>query len=288
MDLLRGKALSGLALLGLTALWACGDAQSASDDASIRVPLESEAPEVELSVDGQDDAGPVGADVAASAPAASTPAAPASRPVVRPAASATAPAPAPVAERPDAAVTSPVAEPRALRVLAAGRTLELRMEGGLSTEQTRVGEVFHATLGDDVLGSSGEVLLPIGTRVRGRVAESRESAGSDQPAVLRLELESVTVGGAVRPMRASIVELDMKADARDSGTATATKVGVGAAAGALAGRLLGRDRDATVKGAVVGAVAGTAVAVATRDGHATIEPGARIVIRLDDDLILDD
>jgi hypothetical protein len=161
------------------------------------------------------------------------------------------------------------------------------MESGLSTESAEVGESFYATVSEDVLGRGGEVLLPIGARVTGRVSESRRSERAGEPAVLGLEFTSVMVNGVRRPLQATIVEVVMSADERASNSATAAKVGVGVAAGAVLGRIIGRDTGGAVRGAVVGAVAGTAVALATKGGHAVIEPGARVVIRLDERLILD-
>jgi hypothetical protein len=189
------------------------------------------------------------------------------------------PEPAPDAER------AAPAEPR--RVLAAGRMLDLSVEARITTESAREGDVVLAAITEDILGSAGEVLLPAGTQLKGRVAESRESTSSDEPAVLRLEFESITVNGTERPLEATVVEMAIDAQSRDSNTRTAAKVGIGAAAGAIAGRIIGGDRGSAVKGAVVGGVAGTAAAVATRSGHATLEPGARIVIRLDQELVLD-
>jgi uncharacterized membrane protein len=156
-----------------------------------------------------------------------------------------------------------------VRALEAGRTLELRVEAEVSTSASQVGDEFTATVTDDVLGSAGEVLLPMGTQFKGRVTDSRESTGSDQPAVLALEVESVTVNGEVRPLKATVTDLEVKAEARDSGGRTAAKVGVGAAAGALVGRILGRDREGALKGAVVGAAAGGAAAIATKPGTRT-------------------
>jgi outer membrane lipoprotein SlyB len=118
------------------------------------------------------------------------------------------------------------------------------------------------------------------------VVESRESPSPDEPALLQLAFDAVTVNGVERPLVATVVEMEVQAGTRDSNTRTAAKVGVGAAAGAIVGRILGRDRESTVKGAVVGGVAGTAAAIVTRDGHATLEPGARLVIRLDEALLL--
>jgi hypothetical protein len=284
MEVRLGRVHLGLALMGALALGACGpDAESADDDSSTRVP-----PPVEAEPVGET---PVPEETPTLDPAPQRPTAPA--PAPEPAAPAPPPPervipvstypPEPEVERPMPATEAV----RELRALEAGRTLEVSIESGLSTESARPGDVFHAIVKDDILGSAGEVLLPIGTRLKGRVAESRQSEASGEPAVLRLEFESVTVGQAVRPLKATVVEAEMQAEARDSNATTAAKVGAGAAAGALVGRVLGRDRESAVKGAVVGTVAGTAAAIATREGHATLAHGARLVIRLDERLIVD-
>lgn len=130
-------------------------------------------------------------------------------------------------------------------------------------------------LTDDVLGANGEVLFPNGVVLNGCVAESHESGAADDPAALRLEVESVTVGGRTLSLQAEVVELDAELGARDSDTRTAVKVGVGAAIG----RILGGGRSSTIKGAVVGAAVGTAVTLATKDGQAVVKPGARMVIK---------
>lgn len=292
MEMRRGRTWLGLALLGAMVSAACGrDAESAGDEGSTRLvpPVEADAGE-EVAVPEEAPAAEPAPEPVAPAPAA--PAREPSRPAPRPAQQTgpvTAPPPSPVDERPETEWTlPPTTEARAVRALEAGRTLDLRMESRLSTESSRPGEEFYAVVSEDILGSGGEVLVPMGARVRGTVLESRESEGADAPASIRLEIESVTVNGAVRPVKASVVDVEMKTEARDSGTRTAAKVGAGAAAGAVVGRILGRDTRSAVKGAVAGTVAGAAVAIATQDGHATIEPGAHLVIRLDDRLIVDD
>jgi hypothetical protein len=276
----------GLALLSAAASSSCGG-EAQSDDNVGNLPA-AEAPPATATPALVESAPPAPEPVArpaetpARAPASasereSRPSAP--RPI-RPAA----PRSDAAASVPEEAVTpAPVEEVRALE---AGRTLELHVEAEISTKAAVVGDEFTATVTDDVLGSAGEVVLPMGTQFKGHVTESRESTGSDQPAVLALQVESVTVNGSQRPLKATVVELDVKADARDSNTTSAAKVGAGAAVGALLGRIVGRDREGAVKGAVVGAAAGGAAAIATRSGHATVEPGARMVIRLDERLIV--
>lgn len=151
----------------------------------------------------------------------------------------------------------------------------------LSTETSQPGDRFSARVPEDVLAANGMVLVPRGSEIRGRVTEARESPGADQPAVIRLAVDVLVIDGREIPVAASVVEAQVRAEARDSGTRTAAKVATGAAAGAVVGRILGRDARSTTAGAVAGAAAGTAVALATRDGQAVMEPGSRIVIRLD-------
>lgn len=197
----------------------------------------------------------------------------------------------PAAPRPPASGQAPVPDatepvnaplnPQPTRAfVAAGTQVSATVVEELTTARSRVGDRFHATLADDVLGANGEVLLPKGAVLNGRVAESRESGAADDPAALSLEVESVTAGGRTLSLQAEVVELDAQIGERDSGNQSAVKVGVGAAAGAAIGRILGRDRGSALKGAVVGAAAGTALAMATRDGHAVVKPGARMVVRL--------
>ena len=292
MEFRRATAL-GLALVGALAAASCGgepEAANAQEGAA------AEAPVVPRAIEQEDAApGAIPAPESSAAPASPTltPADPARaprpiRPAARPAEGAGVAA-APESED-DASAESSSGVSRIgggdVRALEAGRTLELSVEAELSTSATKIGDEFTATVRDDVLGSAGEVMLPMGTQFKGRVVDSRESTGADQPAVLTLAVESVIVNGAVRPLKATVVEVDVETQARDSGTRTAAKVGVGAAVGALAGRILGRDRDATIKGAVVGAAAGTAAAIVTKDGQATVKPGARMLIRLDERLVV--
>lgn len=178
------------------------------------------------------------------------------------------------------------ADARVTLAVPTGTRLELVMEQELSTRHHRVGSPFTARLQEDVLGPRGEVLIAAGSRLRGSVVESRLSEGADRPAVLVLGVEMLEDGTTTRPIQGEVVEVEQKAGVRDSNTETAAKVGAGAVAGAVLGKLIGGDRKDAVRGAVGGAVAGAAVAVGTRDGHAVIEEGARIVVQLGAPLVI--
>ena len=276
-------------LAAFVSLTGCGDAESAPDDTSLR--LTASATE------------------GVEAPGEQVP--PSVAPDLMPAQSRTRESEAETAvdaqpQRTDASVpipmrdalTGPLAEP-ATPVTAlppaptpafvpAGTLLEATMEGELSTGRSSAGDRFFARLDDDVLGPDGLVLLAAGSTLNGRVVESRPSPTADQQATLALEVESVTSGGRTLPLLAEVIELEAEVEARDSDLRTAAKVGVGAAAGAVIGRILGNDGKDAAKGAAVGAAAGAAVAIATRDGHAVVRPGARMVVRLSERLIVDE
>ena len=291
MDMRRARAAFGLSLLGMLVMSGCGGGAESQEDESAGLPAAEAQPAPPDAPVAEPAPAPVEltpAAPAAPAPATRAPSRPASRPAATRPASGTAggsyPS-TPVEPRPEA-TPSPEAR-REMRTLAAGRTLALNAEAEVTTESSLVGDEVTATISEDILGSSGEVLLPIGTRLKGKVVESRESTNADELAVLRVEFQSVTVNGVERPIKATVTEMDVEAQARDSNTRTAAKVGVGAAAGAIVGRILGGDRKDAVKGAVVGGAAGTAAAIATKSGHATLKPGARIVLRLDEALLID-
>ena len=288
MQVRLGRSAFGLALVGSLAFGGCGRAAEAEKhDALSELGPAAVEPVQQPLTPVQDQATPAPEPAA---PAASTkPAAPARSTASRPAqASRPTQVAEPVDPRPaePARVTPSTEARRDRRTVAAGSTFDLTAEAKLTTESSKVGDEVHATLSQDVLGDGGQVLLPAGTRITGHVVESQASTGPETPAVLRVAFESVTVNGEERALKASVVEMDVKSDTRDSNTRTAAKVGVGAAAGAIAGRVIGGDKRGAITGAVVGAAAGGAVAATTRSGHATLEQGARIVIRLDEALVV--
>ena len=166
--------------------------------------------------------------------------------------------------------------------IASGTTLTFAMEAPISTDKNKAGDMFSAKLVSDVLSEDGRVLLPMGAVLLGRVTESVESPSADQPAMLRLAVESIEAGGSAYSVVGEIEDVQVQAEARDSNRRSAATAVAGAAAGAVLGRLTGRTKT----GAVAGAAAGVAVALSTRDGQATIPSGAQLTVRLSERLII--
>lgn len=210
------------------------------------------------------------------APVAEAPAPPAPRPAT----ATPAPRPAPTTPAP------PTPAPSRVVAIPAGTMIPASMEIPLSTRTHRTGDVFHARVTEEILASDGMVLIPLGARLEGRVAEASQSSDAQQEALLLLTFENILIQGERFPIDAIVTEVAMESAAQASGARTAATVATGAAAGAVVGRILGGDSRSTVAGAVVGAVAGTGVALTTRDGHASINEGARVVVRLDSPTVL--
>jgi hypothetical protein len=264
-----------LAALFLAAgLTACGgDAESAGD-------LDG-TPYAEETWEGDamdtEPAPPVTAPAPETAPRTGAP------PATRPPAATPPPAPAPPAPeiRPDP-VEAPEPDPALVGpTLPLGTQVTGVLETGLSTRTSQVGDTFHARIGEAVRASDGTVILPAGSRLEGRVVESRESSSAEEQAVLMLQIRSLVVNGETYPIQATVLETEVATEARDSAQRTAATVATGAAAGAVVGRILGRDTRSTVAGAAAGAAAGAGIALTTRDGHATLAEGARITVCLD-------
>lgn len=191
------------------------------------------------------------------------------------------PRPQPEREREPAPRPSTPSPRTVTQSVPTGTTLAIRMNDQLSTETSRPGDAFTATLSDPVLDASGNVIIPAGATVRGRVTDVGASTRVGQTAAIRLAFEAISFGGQSYPLAATVQRADVQQSSRTSRTETAGKIAAGAAAGAILGQVLGRDTESTLKGAAVGAAAGTAIAMGTSDVDAVLPQGAEVVIRVD-------
>jgi hypothetical protein len=197
-----------------------------------------------------------------------------------------APAPAPARQSPQpqapAPLPQPQPQPRAVTsTVPVGTSMALTLNQTLSTETNRVGDSFTATLQSALTDGSGNVLVPAGATVRGRLTQVDKSGHVGETGIIKLAFESVSFGGNSYPFDATVVRANPQRSNRTSTQEQATKVAAGAAAGAVLGRVLGKDTRSTVKGAVIGAAAGTAIAMGTADVDVVLPAGSDLVIRLD-------
>jgi hypothetical protein len=206
--------------------------------------------------------------------------APAPRPAPRQDRPAVAPRPAP--QPAPAPAPEPAPQPRVATASAAiGTSMSLTLNQTLSTETNKVGDTFTATLQHAITDASGQVVVPAGATVRGRLTQVEKSGHVGATGIIKLAFESVSFGGGSYPLDATVVRANPQRQNRTSTAEQAAKIGAGAAAGAVLGRVLGGSTRSTVQGAAVGAAAGTAIAMGTADVDVVLAQGSEMVIRLD-------
>ena len=184
------------------------------------------------------------------------------------------PAPAPSSPR---TVTSTV---------PSGTTFAVTLNETLSTDHNAAGDGFTATLSEPILDSDGDVLIPAGATVRGRVTRVDHSAHVGETGVLNVAFESVSFGGKSYGLDGTVIQANPQRKTRQTTAQQAGKVAAGAAAGAIIGRVLGKNTGSTVKGAVVGAAAGTAIAMGTADVDVVLPAGSEMRVRLDSPIVV--
>jgi hypothetical protein len=148
--------------------------------------------------------------------------------------------------------------------VAPGSLVRVSIIQGLDTKHTKAGAIFDAIVLND-LSADGEVAIPRGATVQGRVVESKNSGALGGHGDLTLELTQVNLGGRVYP----IVSDTWSSTGRDkTGQTVGNAVGLGAF-GALLGAVAGGGA-----GAAIGAAAGGAAGL----GASAASGGARVVI----------
>jgi hypothetical protein len=180
----------------------------------------------------------------------------------QPAAAAAPPSPANPPDAPVAAVPPPAPAPAApppppvpvKHVIPSGTALSIRLIDSLDSAKNKVGDTFRATL-KVPLTVDGDVVIPAGADIEGRVADVSNAGRFTGHSELNLELIKLTSNGTTYPLQTQ--GYDRAGDSRGKGTAET--VGAGAAIGAIIGAIAGGG-----KGAGIGSAAGAGAGGATR------------------------
>jgi hypothetical protein len=153
----------------------------------------------------------------------------------------------------------------------AGTTMLIRMIDSVDSSKNPVGSRFTATL-ETNLQVGGVIFAPAGTKVHGRLAQSKEAGRVGGSSELQLELTDIIVGGSAYP----VISSNYEAKGSSSGKKTAKRVVGGAGLGAAIGAIGGNAG----KGAAIGAVVGTTAAVATKGQKVSIPSETLLEFRL--------
>lgn len=169
------------------------------------------------------------------------------------------------------AVATPAWAQRKMVTVPAGTTLLVRMIDTVDSSKNAVGSRFAASL-ETNLEVDGEVVAPAGTKVYGRLAQSKEAGRMAGKSELQLELTEIVVNGTAYPVLSS----DYQAKGKSSGGRSAKRILGGAGLGAVIGGIAG---SAGV-GAAIGAVAGTTAAVVQKGEKVSVPSETLLEFRL--------
>jgi len=202
-------------------------------------------------------------------PAPEPPPAPAPAPVVTPEPPPPPPPPPPVENK----IEPP--QPRSVTI-ASGTLINVRLGETISTERSRQGDSFMATL-DEPLVIDRIVIAEKGARANGRVVDLVEAGRVKGTAHLSLELTSLMLSDG---QKVELRTARFQKEGPSSKTEDTQKVGIGAAIGAAIGAIAGGGKGAAI-GAASGGAAGGGVVAATRGKPAVLTAETKISFRVE-------
>lgn len=164
-----------------------------------------------------------------------------------------------------------------------GSTMAVTLNQELSTRTSQVGDLFTTTVASPVM-VDGQVAIPAGSQIRGRVTAVQKSGKPGEAAVLKVAFDEVTVDGDTYPVALTVAEATPTSKSRSSTGEKAGKIGIGALAGAVIGQVIGGDTKSTVIGAAVGAAAGSAIVLGSGDSDAVLAEGSPMTLTVDEPL----
>ncbi|MGE0354750.1 MAG: hypothetical protein AB7Q69_16160 [Gemmatimonadales bacterium] len=183
--------------------------------------------------------------------------------------------------------TKPATPRTTTRTLAAGTLISATADARLTSRSNKVGEVLSATVAEDVKDSRGRTVIPAGSKVTLTIADLKPAENkSQQDGTILLVPADVVVGGKSYSLVASIESVEHHLEGRGVTAGDVAKVGAGAAAGAVAGGVISGNKKGAVIGGVIGAAVGTGVAAQTADRDVVVDPGAKIVLKLTEDMTI--
>ncbi|WP_263379819.1 BON domain-containing protein [Granulicella paludicola] len=144
--------------------------------------------------------------------------------------------------------------------------LRIRINRGLTSQQTQPGTPFDGTVMGDVV-ANGVVAIPRGATVQGTVIDAKKAGVFKGHGEIALQVTSLTLGGQVYPVNTQV----WVNDGHDKTAGTVNRTAGTAAFGAIIGALAGGGEGAAI-GAGVGAGAGLASSAGGPRGQVMIPP----------------
>jgi outer membrane lipoprotein SlyB len=175
------------------------------------------------------------------------------------------------------------AEAGRAKVIPEGTEVSIRTDELIDSTTPSPGQLYSATISEDVLDSNGAVALPRGSPAK-LLLRNITSGGAAHSPELVLDLFSVTVNGKEHRVVTSDVDIKNRKGV-GANRRTAVFAGGGAGLGALVGAILGGGKGAAI-GAASGAGGGLVTQIFTRGKKIKVPAESQLIFRLDRTLVL--
>jgi hypothetical protein len=157
-----------------------------------------------------------------------------------------------------------VAEASSSVTIPAGTRISVRTIDSIDSTKNRAGYRFQASL-EETLSVDGNVVVPKGADVYGRLDESKQTGTFAGKSQLKLQLTGIVINGQTLPL----VTGEYEVSGKSKGESTAKRTVGGAAIGSLIGALAGGGKGAGI-GAGTGAGVGAASEIITKGDQVKI------------------
>jgi hypothetical protein len=168
-------------------------------------------------------------------------------------------------------------------VVPEGTDIVIRTDDSIRSGQDSSGQLYPATIEQNVYGSSGSVAIPAGTRAKLVVSNVRSGGAVHSPELV-LDLYSIDVHGEQYRVDSSAVT-ESNRSGLGANRRTAEFAGGGAGLGALVGAVFGGGKGAGV-GALAGAGGGALTQLFTRGKEISVPAETAMTFRLERTLVM--
>ncbi len=176
-----------------------------------------------------------------------------------------------------------------------GTRIRVRMNETLNSKSARVGDTFTTNVTEPVYSTTGAVVIPVGSTVRGRVNTVTKAKKGGDPGSIDVAFNQVRLpNGTVRSINGSLTDLNTK-QAKSDNESTASGddrkndkiifIGGGAAGGAILGAAIGGGKGALI-GGLLGAGAGLLGERFTKGEDAEVKSGTEFGVYLNQSVSL--
>ncbi len=179
--------------------------------------------------------------------------------------------------------TPPPAPAGPAKVIPVGTEITIRTDDKINARDSGTGQLYSATISQDVFDAMNNVAIPAGTPAK-LVVRDIGTGGAVHSADLALDLFSITLNGKEYRVDSSDVNINNKRGV-GANRRTAEYGGGGAAIGALFGGIFGGGKGAGI-GAAAGAGSGLLTQIFTRGKQVQVPAETSLMFRLDQTLVL--